>query len=148
MNKHTNGRLPLYFGYESLEVWAEAADPDRPIYACALTDPGVTTKLGTRTDKQIIMVAQPDADGDVHYWRYVAGYVQMVNGEPFNTDVEERQQRHDQAWQIVHEWLEEQGFSLRRAAVVTPTDHQLFEGSATFLRYDSDTKQFYRREST
>jgi hypothetical protein len=61
---------PLFAGYATLEEWAKVADPTQPVYASRMAAPsGHYGEGGPVVYDLSVLVAQPDAQGIVHYCR-------------------------------------------------------------------------------
>lgn len=136
-----------FIGYGTLEGWSEVADRARPIYAVSVLESGGGGGMPEER-RQVIQIAQPDTAGDVHYCRIVVGSLTYLYGKPFEGGelYDQKVKRQEAAWEIVHFWLVEQGFTVRRAAVAMPKDFKLMEGWPGFLVYASDTMSFHRRD--
>ncbi len=136
---------PFHLGYPALELWAQAVNKDEPVYGMLLTEPGQTGQRSWRVDSLVIACFQTSANHCVHYCRLLVGRLTMINGsQPFDNNAEERKGRAEDAWDIVKDWLWEQDFDLREAAIATPLDHRLLEGTADFLAFDKENG-YHRR---
>ncbi len=97
-----------------------------------------------RTDTLTVLVAQPEQNV-VHYCRIAVGAVRWLDGQPFDVDHEQRQALAQQAWEIIKEWLNEQGLQIRHG-VIDGTPGLKVEGATGFLEFDNG-KQAYIRKS-
>lgn len=131
-----------FFGYETLEAWAEVAQRDEPVYATLVRERKVGATTGSESFR--LMVAQPDAQGDVQYWQQVVGRLALLHGQPFGApgEVETVRTRAASAWEVVRAWLVAQGFTVRDATVAVPTPLTLLDGSTAVLAYDEATNRF------
>lgn len=133
-----------FIAYGQLEEWASVADAQQPVYAQLTIERGSVASLGARTDRYAIMVAQLDAVHHVHCCRLLVGSVGYVNERPFGADHQERIEHAHQAWERVQAWLAAQGFTVRFVSVAHPRDLVLTEGTADFLEWNAETRQFRR----
>jgi len=132
-----------YIGYGSLEEFAGSVNKGEPVYGCLVKE-SVSGERGMRSDFVVALVSQPQGDR-VHYFRCTLAVLQYVHNAPFNFDFEERRAHAEQAWDLMVEWLLEQGFSVRDGVVAMPRDFKYFEGWPKFLAWDKDAKRYYRR---
>lgn len=135
----TNLTAPLYIGYPTLEGWAQAVQKDEPVYAMLLTEPGKTTQNGYRVDDLTIVCAQPDAHNRAHYCRLLVGQVAYVADQPFGDKHDQSMDWAETAWDLVKDWLWEQNFDVREAALAVPVDYRFLNGRAAFLAYNKVT---------
>ena len=138
---------PSFFsGYFNLNEWAEwvKANAGKPINATLYRHPGTSGQYGDRVDKLVIEVS-PTWDGAAHYCRIPVGSLAYVNNQPWDADAKQRFARAEGAWQIVADWLREQGFQPRNAQISKPRDLFLVDGHAAFLDYDQEQKADVRR---
>lgn len=136
-----------FVGFHTLEQLLKQADPERPIDALAITQPGPTGKYGISIEKQMIMVTQFSANGETLYCRIVTGHYQVLAGQIMST-------RHDfpaiglSAWLIVHEEIKQRGFTLREAVAALPRNLTFLDGSAECLHFNTQSDRYERKPVT
>jgi hypothetical protein len=137
-----------YIGYATLEGWGQAIDKSQCVFASAITSPGAPGTHGIRHDTAEIICTQPDNRGNVHYCRLSVGSWQELSGSPdFGQASRDKAfDRQESAWEIVKQWLNEQGFTTRNAVVAFPKSLRYLDGWADFLRYDKESGRFTRKE--
>jgi hypothetical protein len=90
-----------FVGFGTLEGWAEAIDPARPVLAMPLVETGPTSG-GINTEELLVACAQVSpTDGTVLYCRLRAASLTRCHGEPFDSDWKERDAAWKSLWQIV-----------------------------------------------
>lgn len=141
----TNHTTPLFIGYPTLEKWAESVQKTEPVYAMLLTEPGNPTQQGYRVDDLTIVCVQPDAHNWAHYCRILVGQVSYVADQPFGSKHTWIMDQTEIAWALVKDWLWEQAFDVREAALAVPVDYRFLNGRAAFLEYAKETG-FFRRD--
>jgi hypothetical protein len=130
----------FFIGYFDLEEWAKNCIGNR-INASLFSDPGTPGQYGQRIDKMVIECSQVQ-DDTAHYCRIPVVSIATMNGQPFDPDANVRRERAGQAWEMVRDWLTEQGFELRQAIVSMPRDLMCVDGWANFLGYDKEHGYF------
>jgi len=139
-------KTPLFVGYATFESWLESVDPERPVLAMSLVEPG-TDQGGIRTDALLVACQQIDSDGHVHYCRLRAATLTRCCGEPFDTDWREREAAWHSLWQAVKEILEERDFPFREATVAPPRSLRFLDARAEGIAFDPLTRRFARRSA-
>ncbi|MCC6192281.1 MAG: hypothetical protein IT318_24885 [Anaerolineales bacterium] len=141
-------RASNYIGYASLEAWEAAIDSSRPVYASKVVDESEGER-GLRTQYLRLMVAQPDAAGDVHYFRMTVANVTWLLDQPISRDSERRIELHDEAWRHVQAWLKAADLHWHEAVVATPPPDRLrlLDGWPEFLKYDKQAQLFWTQEA-
>ena len=81
---------------------------------------------------------------EIHYFRCRVGLLEYVGSMPFGNDHEERKRQAEEAWALIREWLQEQGFEVKEGVVAYPRELKLFEGWPGFLKYDKEQKRYVR----
>jgi len=138
-----------FIGFATLEGWADAVDPARPVLALPLVEPGPNTG-GMQTDELLVVCQQVSSAGDnaVLYCHLRAASLTRCHGEPFDPDWQERKAAWKSLWTLVHAYLaQERGFLVQQATVACPRNLLFLRGRAGFVRFDNDAKR-YRRSSS
>lgn len=140
-----NAAAALFIGFSTLEGWAEAIDPTRPVLAMPLVDPGPNSG-GIQTDELSVVCQQVAADGSgaVLYCRLRAASLARCFGEPFDPDWQERDAAWKSLWSAVEALLRERGLVLQRATVAHPRTLTLLQGRAETIRFDRQTRRYQR----
>jgi hypothetical protein len=135
---------PLFIGYKTLEEWLATRNPEKPILAMPMVEPG-QDQGGIRTDTLLVMCQQIDGDGHVHYCRLRAASMTRCYGEPFDPDWQEREAAWQSLWEAVKEILQQHGLPFRGATVATPQRFRFLEAQTEGIAFDPSTKRFVRR---
>ena len=136
-------RAQTFIGFASLEAWAEAIDPQRPVLAMPLIQSGIE-KGGLRVDELLVVCQQVREEGSVLYCRLRAASLTRCYGEPFDPDWREREAAWNSLADAVESHLTQRGFTLQRATVAWPRDHVFLEGRADSIRFDRETQRYRR----
>jgi len=139
---------PLVFvGIATLEEFAAAVDPARPLLAMPLVESG-PEHGGIRVDDLLVVCQQVDADGSVLYCRLRAASLTRCFGEPFDPDWQERETAWRSLWDVVEAILRERGFTFRRATVAHPKGYVFLQGRSESIRFDKASKTYRRVDAS
>ena len=139
-------KAQTFIGFATLEEWAAAVDPSRPVLAMPLIEHG-RENGGLRVDELLVVCQQVDTDGSVLYCRLRAASLTRCYGEPFDPDWREREAAWRSLGDAVESFLQEKGFTLRRATVAWPKDHVFLQGRAEGIRFDKGSRTYRRAET-
>ena len=133
-----------FIGFATLEGWIEAIDPNRPLLAMPLVQPG-PIHAGLQTDQLLVVCRQVDPRGCVLYCRLRAASLTRCYGEPFDADWQARETAWHTLWDAVESSLKERGCTLQRATVAWPKDHVFLEGRSQEITFDRASRTYLRR---
>ena len=141
--------MTIHIGYPTLNDFTKAVDWLKPVYAALVTQPGSADKYGLRQDHHYLTLAQPvPAEDAVRYWRYKAGGVMLINGQPFEADrAHQDVARSKSAYDCITAWLEANDFTIIHGVIAFPRDLMLLDGDADILAYDRDADRYYLLET-
>jgi len=134
----------FFIGYETLETWAQAADPALPVYAMLVETTGPTGNYGLAWREVQARVFQV-RDGQAHYCLITVAGWQTIHGKALDAEKRQQQDRAARsAWRHIAAWLREQGYHVTQATVAVPKDLRLLNGAAAFLTYDQEQGVYTR----
>lgn len=134
-----NEKFPAYYiGYGTLEEWRTHAANNYPVYASLSRE----TRSGAMMPPTVTLTAVVQQinpiDGNVHYWKMrLASFTEWGEGIPAEED-HRREARGKAGWELILQWLLEEGLVVVEAQVATPKDLRHFEGAADFLHYSKE----------
>ena len=122
-----------FFGYPNTKCWLNAIDQAKVIYAVSYTE--TIPAQYHEIKEQVILLAQPDENGDLQYCQVVVGLYKVIGGKPFGPQDEKKVALLAQAWGITKEWLSDSGLKFREAMATMPANWKTLKANAHFLRY-------------
>lgn len=143
MNASTSIRQ-VFIGFSSFEGWLSAIDRQRPVNAICLVDAHLANGHGLYAVEHLVEVSQVTEHGDVYFARTAVDRYDSPDGVAPLFHEERHADRAPSGWALTQAWLAEQGLQVRQAAVSTPRDLKMLEGSAGFMRFDKDTQRWIR----
>lgn len=138
--------LHHYLGYPSLEEMLEKARGDGgPLYVSLLRTPTFEIDVGEpMIYVTVVTVSSVTAERHVRYWRKTLAKTLFLHGEPFDENADRHHARSRAAYELLLEYLAEEGFATEHAVVAVPRDLRLTEGKAAFWRYEQSNDRFER----
>lgn len=123
----------FFVGYQTLEKWLAAINREEPVFAALTTEPGKPDGHQLRIDTVLILVAQPGAEGLLHYCRLVLGELRYMDDRPFDIDHIQRLAKAEQTWNQVQEWLASKHLNVIEGVIGLPLNIRPQNGSVHFL---------------